>query len=290
MNGSADKRFFGSRQEDLRRIAEALSAATALLLEMRHSAAQPEFKNGGDPVTAADRAANELLLRMLPRNGEGWLSEESKDDPSRLSKRRVWVVDPLDGTKEFVAGIPEWCVSVGLIEDGRAVAGGVSNPTTGEVFLGSLESGLQVTGNGKPKPDRPGRDGVVVLASRSEVSRGKWRHLERAPFAVQPVGSVAYRLACVAAGFADATWTLDPRHEWDVAAGVALILAAGGEVKVLDGSPPVFNLPIPRFEGLAAFSPGGRKRFEKLPPELRRFNESSSVERGRQIEKRLGYA
>jgi len=273
VNGSADKAFFGPRQEDLRRIAEALGTATALLLELRHSAAQPEFKNGGDPVTAADRAANELLLRMLPRNGEGWLSEESKDDPSRLRKRRVWVVDPLDGTKEFVAGIPEWSVSVGLIEDGRAVAGGVSNPTTGEIFLGSLESGLHVIGNGKPKRDRSARDRALVLASRSEVSRGLWKHLEGASFAVQPVGSVAYRLASVAAGYADATWTLDPRHEWDVAAGVALILAARGEVRALDGSPLVFNLPVPRFEGMVAFSPGGRKRFEKLPPELRGFNE-----------------
>ena len=138
MNGFADQQFFCSRQKDLRRIAEALSAATALLLELRHSAAQPEINDGGDPVTAADRAVEELLFRMLPSNGEGWLSEESKDDSSRLNKRRVWVVDPLDGTKEFVAGIPEWCVSVGLVEDGRVVAGGVSNPTTGEVFLGSL--------------------------------------------------------------------------------------------------------------------------------------------------------
>ena len=282
MSDSVQQEALSSRREDLRRIAEALSAAAALLLELRYTAARPEFKNGGDPVTAADRAANELLLRMLPRNGEGWLSEESKDDPSRLGKRRVWVVDPLDGTKEFVAGIPEWCVSVGLVEDGRAVAGGVSNPTRGEVFLGSLETGLHVIGDGEPKTDCPARDGALVLASRSEVSRGKWRHLERASFAVQPMGSVAYRLACVAAGLADATWTIDPRHEWDVAAGVALVLAAHGEVKALDGSPLVFNLPIPRFEGMVAFSSVGRKRFEKLLPELGRFNEPSSAERAQQ--------
>ncbi len=283
MNTSVEKEAFGPRQEDLRRIAEALSAATALLLELRHSAAKPDFKNGGDPVTAADRAANELLLRMLPRDGEGWLSEESKDDPRRLGKQRVWVVDPLDGTKEFVAGIPEWCVSVGLIEDGRPVAGGVSNPTTGEVFLGSLETGLSVTGNGEPKPNRSAGDRALVLASRSEVSRGQWKHLGNAPFAVQPVGSVAYRLACVAAGLADATWTLDPRHEWDVAAGVALVLAARGEVKALDGSPLVFNQPIPRFEGMAAFSPGGRKRLEKLPPELHRCIKPASTTMERRV-------
>jgi myo-inositol-1(or 4)-monophosphatase len=170
-----------SRREDLRRIAEALSAATTLLLELGDSAARPEFKSGGDPVTEADRAANDLLFRMLPRDGEGWLSEESKDNPSRLDRQRVWVVDPLDGTKEFVAGIPEWCVSVGLVEDGRPVAGGVSNPTTGEVFLGSLETGLLVIGDDSAKPARPPLNGAVVLASRSEVKRGKWTHLGNAP-------------------------------------------------------------------------------------------------------------
>ena len=131
-------------------------------------------------------------------------------------------------------------------------------------------------GNGKP--NRAASDGTLVLASRSEVSRGQWKHLENRAFRVQPVGSVAYRLACVASGFADATWTLDPRHEWDVAAGAALVLAARGEVKALDGSPLIFNLPIPRFEGLVAFSPGGRKRFEKLPSELRGCVAHESIE------------
>jgi myo-inositol-1(or 4)-monophosphatase len=271
-----------SRREDLRRIAEALSAATTLLLELGDSAARPDFKSGGDPVTEADRAANDLLFRMLPRDGEGWLSEESKDNPSRLDRQRVWVVDPLDGTKEFVAGIPEWCVSVGLVEDGRPVAGGVSNPTTGEVFLGSLETGLLVIGDDSAKPARPPLNGAVVLASRSEVKRGKWTHLGNAPFTVRPVGSVAYRLACVAADFADASWTLDPRHEWDVAAGVALVLAARGEAKALDGSPLFFNRPIPRFDGMAAFSPACRIPFENLPQELRSCaNSSPAVDQGR---------
>ncbi len=282
MNDSTQQQALSSRREDLRRISEALSAATALLLELRYSAARPEFKSGGDPVTAADRAANDLLLRMLLCDGEGWLSEESKDNSSRLDRRRVWVVDPLDGTKEFVAGIPEWCVSVGLVEDGRAVAGGVSNPSTGEVFLGSLETGLQVIGDDNPKSARPSRNGALVLASRSEVSRGQWAHLGNAPFTVRPVGSIAYRLACVAAGFADAAWTLEPRHEWDVAAGVALVLAARGEVKTLDGSPLVFNRPIPRFEGMAAFSPACRIPFENFPQELRsRVDLSRAGDQGR---------
>jgi myo-inositol-1(or 4)-monophosphatase len=154
-----------------------------------------------------------------------------------------------------VAGIPEWCVSIGLLEDGRPVAGGVANPATGEVFLGSLESG--VTYNGRPArvSGRQSLDGALVLASRSEFDRGEWERFRGATFTVRPVGSVAYKLALVAAGLADATWTLVPKHEWDVAAGVALVLAGGGSVQVPDGSALRFNQPRPWLAGLIAHPP-----------------------------------
>jgi myo-inositol-1(or 4)-monophosphatase len=284
VKNSLHKKNLPSRLEDLRRIAKALDAAAALLLELRSNPATPEFKSGGDPVTAADLATNELLFRTLPSDGDGWLSEESKDDSSRLDRHRVWIVDPLDGTKEFIAGIPEWCVSVGLIEDGRAVAGGVSNPATGEVFLGSLETGFYVSAPRGPKQFHSQRDRALVLASRSEVQRGRWTHLENAPFSVEPVGSIAYRLARVAAGFADATWTLDLRHEWDVAAGAALVLAAHGDVRTLDGCPLEFNRPIPRVEGLVAFSPACQIGFENFPSELRRCADPA---KGRRVGHRM---
>ena len=125
-------------------------------------------------MTEADRMANRVLRKALVRNGEGWLSEESTDDLTRLKKDRIWVVDPLDGTREFVAGIPEWCISVGLVEHGRAVAGGVCNPATGEIFLGGL--GQEISRNGKPiiPSDCKSLSKAVVLASRSEAKRGEW--------------------------------------------------------------------------------------------------------------------
>jgi myo-inositol-1(or 4)-monophosphatase len=174
-------------------------------------------------------------------------------------------VDPLDGTKEFVEGIPEWCVSIGFVEDGRAVAGGIANPATGEYVLGAAGHG--VTYNGRPVrvSDRRDVQGAVVLASRSEVSRGDWDRYRGAPFTVKPMGSVAYKMALVAAGVADATWTLAPKHEWDVAAGVALVLAAGGRAHTLDGSPLVFNQPRPWLSGLAAYPDG---LAEALAPSL----------------------
>jgi len=241
----------------LDRIQAGLDAAIEILRGFRAGAVLAEAKAGGrGPVTEADRKVDEALARILPRDGEGWLSEESADDRVRLSRRRVWAVDPLDGTKEFVEGIPEWCVSVGFVEDGRPVAGGIANPATGEVVLGAVGHG--VTYNGAPAGMSPRRDlgGAVVLASRSEVTRGDWDRYRDAPFTVRPMGSVAYKIALVAAGVADATWTLAPKHEWDVAAGVALVLAAGGQVRTLDGSPLVFNQERPWLSGLAAYPEG----------------------------------
>ena len=124
-----------SRQEDLRRIAQGLERARAILSEYTAGSVEHRFKSAGDPVTEADTRVNDALRECLPRDGEGWLSEETVDDPARLKCERVWIVDPLDGTREFVEGVPEWCVSIGLIEGGRPVAGGICNPTTDQTVL-----------------------------------------------------------------------------------------------------------------------------------------------------------
>jgi len=245
-----------SRSDDVEIIRRALDAAVEILRPYTPGSVEYRFKEGDDPVTAADDAVNDALKALLHRDGDGWLSEETADDPARLEKRRVWIVDPLDGTREFVAGIPEWCVSIGLVEDGEAVAGGICNPATGQVVLGAR--GLGVTLNGVPA--RPtaatSLQGALVLGSRSEFKRGEWARFGEAPFRTQAMGSVAYKLSLVAAGLADATWTLVPKHEWDVAAGVALVQAAGGAALGLDGAPPVFNRPKPKLQGLIAVAPG----------------------------------
>lgn len=245
-----------SRAEDLVRIELALDAAAKEFARFTPGAVDVEHKSPGDPVTEADRAVDEALRRTLPQAGEGWLSEETVDDAARLAASRVWVVDPLDGTREFVQAIPEWCVSIGLVENGRPVAGGILNPATGERVVGA--EGHGVTLNGKPAGPSMAADleGVRVLASRSEVKRGEWERFAQAPFEVVPCGSVAYKLACVAAGLTDATWTLVPKHEWDVAAGAALVLASGGAVYDLGGKLPPFNCPKPKLEGLIATGPG----------------------------------
>lgn len=202
-----------------------------------------------DPLTEADMAVDRVLRESLPREGDGWLSEETEEEtdgaPGRLERDRVWVVDPVDGTREFVEGIPEWCVSVALVEKGDPVAGGILNPAANQLILGG--AGVGVTLNGEPvtASDRDGLAGAVVLASRSEIARGEWERFADAPFVVKPCGSVAYKLGLVAAGRADATWTLVPKNEWDVAAGAALCRAAGLVVVHADGTDRSFNQADP---------------------------------------------
>lgn len=245
-----------SRQEGLERIRVALDDAARVLSVFTPGAIEHRVKEGDDPVTEADLAVDAVLRERLVRDGEGWLSEETADDRRRLDRERVWVVDPLDGTREFVAGIPEWCVSIAMVEDGRPVLGGILNPMTGQRIMGG--EGLGVFLNDTPCRMRKltSLEGTEVLASRSECKRGEWERFDTAPFGVRPMGSVAYKISLVAAGLADATWTLVPKHEWDVAAGVALVNAAGGVVWLPNGDDPVFNRPRPLFDGLLA-APAG---------------------------------
>jgi myo-inositol-1(or 4)-monophosphatase len=239
----------------LQRIEAALDAARTVFARFTPGAIETEYKIGHDPVTEADRAVDAVLRQNLLRDGEGWLSEESVDDPSRLDKRHVWVVDPLDGTREFVQGIPEFCVSIGFVEDGKPVAGGICNPATKEIIVGSVDSGVLYNG----KPARPSQrttlQGSLILASRSEIKRGEWQQFQGGDYQIRPMGSVAYKLGLVSAGLADITFTLTPKNEWDVAAGAALVASAGGFVATLDNAPLRCNNRNPLLTGLMASGP-----------------------------------
>ena len=118
--------------DTLARIDAALDAAAIVLERFTPGEVAAAAKGGGDPVTEADIAIDAALKSHLLEPGEGWLSEETADDSSRLDHSRVWVVDPLDGTREFVDGIPEWCVSIAMVEDGEPVAGGILAPGPGK--------------------------------------------------------------------------------------------------------------------------------------------------------------
>jgi myo-inositol-1(or 4)-monophosphatase len=253
------------RQSDLARIEAALKVAGEILSGFQAGNVAAVSKSNSDPVTEADLAVDRALRELLVQDGDAWLSEETADDPVRLDARRVWVVDPLDGTKEFVEGLPEWCVSIGLVEDGRAVAGGILNPAADFLAIGAKGEGCLLNGLPVTVSACAVLPAARVLASRSEVRRGEWKRWDGGAFEVEAMGSVAYKLARVACGLADATWTLVPKHEWDVAAGVALIEAAGGWSKNLQGESPRFNQPHPWLSGLIAAGPG---MAECLTPEF----------------------
>ena len=243
----------------LKRIEAALQAAAGVFSRFTPGAIDAEFKAGHDPVTEADRAIDVVLRQNLLRDCEGWLSEESVDDLTRLDKECVWVVDPLDGTREFVKGIPEFCTSIGYVKNGVPVAGGIFNPATNETFLGAVDWGVVYNGQTAHASQRKSLQGASALASRSEIKRGEWKKFEQGPLQIVAMGSVAYKLARVSAGLADVTFTLTPKNEWDVAAGTALVLSGGGFVTTLENAPLRANNQNPLLSGLIAGGPNLRE-------------------------------
>jgi myo-inositol-1(or 4)-monophosphatase len=210
-------------------------------------------KSPDNPVTEADIAADTLLkerlLSLLPK--AGWLSEETADSHERLDRKYCWVVDPLDGTKEFVLGIPEFTISVALVESGRPILAVIQNPVTGELFAGMRGEGSTYNHLPSRASKKESLSGARVDASRSERDRGEFEQFE--PMVnVQTMGSIAYKLARVSAGLADATWSRGPKNEWDICAGALLVLEAGGSCVDLDDEPFLFNRPFPKVNGIIA--------------------------------------
>ncbi len=212
-------------------------------------------KDNDSPVTEADIEANQCIHERISKAfpDDGWLSEETRDSVDRLSKARVWVVDPLDGTREFVKRIPEFCVCIGLVEHGVPIVGVSYNPAREELF--ATARGCGVTLNGRPVrvSDQSDLARACFLASRSEAARGEWDEFR--DLRVELTGSVAYKLALIAAGRGEATFSLTPKNEWDICAGVALITEAGGRITDRYGQPLRFNQPKTLLPGLIASNP-----------------------------------
>jgi len=233
----------------------AARAAGAIVRQYYEGGVAVDYKDSArdNPVTAADTQADacirEAVRGAFPQ--DGWLSEETADSHERLTRRRVWIVDPLDGTKEFVQHIPELCVCIGLVEDGAAVLGVSFNPITDELFAGARGAGLTLNGTAARTSTTADLRQARILASRSEDKRGEWDAF-KPHLRVELTGSVAYKLALIAAGRGDGTFSLTPKHEWDICAGTALIQAGGGRITDCDGQPLRFNRERPLLPGLIA--------------------------------------
>ncbi len=228
-------------------VAESLALEAGELLR-GHRAHKVEVghKEDGEIVTAADLESDALIRAGLATAfpGDAIYSEEAADSPARLACSRVWIIDPLDATSDFVAGGDQYVVSIGLAIDRAPVLGVVYRPEREQLFSGHRDRG--VTLNGRPVRATGARklDHARIAMSAKESKRGP---LELPPtVVVRRMRSMAHKLARVAAGLDDGAISLKARREWGTCAGVALVLAGGGRATLLDGSDIAFNQPVPR--------------------------------------------
>lgn len=239
-------------EHELVQLSIAMRKAGQRAIELSRKGFDVQTKKDRSPVTTADLEVNRILHEMQKTQfpNDGWLSEESPDDPTRLDKARVWIVDPIDGTKAYVNKLPEYCISVGLIEAGMPVLAAILNPSTDELFTATLDKGLRLNGR-LVTPESPAEERSEVMVSPWEYRGGRWADLD-GRIQCRPMLSIAHALALVAAGRVQATLTIEPENEWDLAAGVLLVQESGGTVADAEGRPFTFNQPIPRFRGVIA--------------------------------------
>jgi myo-inositol-1(or 4)-monophosphatase len=244
-------------RKDCERLAVAVQEAGAIAMKFFRGPLKSWTKGAGDsPVSEADIAANELLHTHLLREGDGWLSEESEDDPTRLDADRVWVVDPIDGTRAFIAGREDWTISAALVTDGRPVAAALFAPATSELFLTTLGGG--VTRNGVPiRVTNGGLAGTRISGPKRVLERMVSHGAE---IVLMPrVHSLALRLARVAHGELDAAMAGGNGHDWDLAAADLLVHQAGGALTTFEGATLIYNRAEPMHGALVA---AGRTRHE----------------------------
>ena len=229
---------------DINLAKEAAIKAGKIILRYYKADYQIEQKGYQNPVTTADKKADETIKKILmtARPEYGWLSEETKDSSIRLNKRFVWIVDPIDGTKEFINGIPEFVVSIALVEYGEPIIGVIYNPVKKEIFvaaknMGSFFNETKIECTSKEKISE-----MTILNSRSELKRGDWNDYIDIFGNMKPVGSVAYKLALTSAGKADVFISLRPKNEWDICAGNCIVNEAGGKLVDLRGNKRKYNL------------------------------------------------
>lgn len=241
---------------DLLLIAEA--ARDAGLLALRYWKAGPKVweKPGLGPVTEADLAVNEMLADRLrgARPGYGWLSEETPDDLARLDCERVFILDPIDGTRAFIAGERHFAVSIAVAEKGNVVAGAIYLPALDRLYTASADGSALCDGQPIRCAHRASLHGANLLMSKSFLAPDHWRHpppdLKRSFRS-----SIAYRLCLTAEGAFDGMISTRDAWEWDIAAGSLIAARAGAAVSDRQGGPLRFNSPAAKTAGILA-APG----------------------------------
>lgn len=234
---------------------EAGDLALRYFKEGANTSASIDYKDGGSPVSEADLAVDALLkARLTPLvQGSGWLSEETADNPERLSRTQVFIVDPIDGTRAFIKGDPRWGVSLALVENGRPVRAVLHMPALRETYVAIAGEGAELNGaplRASPRPDLKGARFAGPVKAMEALDQQGYA-VEREP----RVPSLAYRLAMVASGALEAAVASTNAWDWDIAAAHLLIAEAGGRLTDLDMTEPVYNATQPRHNALTAAAP-----------------------------------
>jgi myo-inositol-1(or 4)-monophosphatase len=220
---------------------EAVREAGALALSMFGGEVKTWTKGHGSPVTAADMAVNDLLHERLTAAAPGiaWLSEESADEAARLSARRVWIVDPIDGTRAYIAGRTDWAVSAALVEDGRPVLAALFAPAEPSFYAAAAGKGATLDGAAIAADAGAQLQGARVAGPKSYLERLITLGL---PIEALPrVHSIALRFTRIARGTLDIAFSAGSSHDWDLAAADLLVHEAGGALTTLTGRPLVYN-------------------------------------------------
>jgi myo-inositol-1(or 4)-monophosphatase len=239
--------------EDLALLRDAAREAGVIAMGYFGNSPEVWMKGGTSPVSEADYAADKYLRETLlaARPDYGWLSEETADDPARLSARRTFVVDPIDGTRGFLQGLDTWCVSVAVVENGKTIAGVLECPAKRETYW-AVPGGGAFLGDNRIMVRKP-RLLMEVAGPKPliDLLPADWQErLTRAPY----IPSLAYRLAMVASGALDATFVKPNAHDWDIAAADLILREAGGDLVTQDGHAPSYGGETIRHGVLAAGS------------------------------------
>ncbi|GAK33977.1 inositol-1-monophosphatase [alpha proteobacterium Q-1] len=213
-------------------------------------------KNPNDPVSEADLAVNDLLHERLQIDHEtGWLSEESRDDPERLSKAATWVVDPIDGTRAFLRGDPSFAVSVALVQNGRPVLGAVYRPASDEMYLAQTGCGASLNGKSLKVSKRKSLEGCKIFAEKELMHDARHWPLQWPQMRYLSLPALALRLSSIGAGRAEAMISLRPKCDWDLAAADLILHEAGGICLDETGAPLNYNQPSARQSAIIATTP-----------------------------------
>lgn len=240
-----------SAASDLSLLEAAVREAGALARSLLTKPLEIHSKGEAGPVTNVDYAVNDLLTEKLrgARPDYGWLSEETPDDLSqRIGKSRVFMLDPIDGTAAMISQSPQFTISIGITENDRAWAGAIYNPRTDELYLGAIGAGATLNGRPARASLRSEIEGMRMIGQPQRFKNSKWP----APWPKMQIDarqSIAYRMGIVAAGQGDGAILFGWKNEWDIAAGAAIIEAAGGRVSDPWGGDVPFNNPDPRAPG-----------------------------------------